>query len=111
MNRSHAVSAKLIVPNTGSIDGVLIDETDVTGGWTLSVRHGKPAYVYSFVGVELYKVTAADPLSAGEHEVRLEFEYDEHAASKGGIVTLFVDGAKAGSTRVSAHASPAIAHA
>jgi len=110
MNRSHAVTAKLIVPISGSIDGVVIDETDVQGGWTLYVRNGKPAYVYRFIGVESYKVTAADPLPAGEHEVRLEVAYNDHDA--GGIVTLFVDGAKAASTRVRrTHAAPAFAHA
>ena len=112
MNRSHAVSAKLIVPPSGSIDGVLLDQTDVAGGWTLYVRNGKPTYLYSFVGVESHKITAADPLPVGEHELRLEFAYDERGASgeEVRIVTLLVDGAIAGWTRLThAHASVAIA--
>ena len=107
MNRSHTITAELLVPpakTEGSIDGVVIYQTGMAGGWALYVKHGKPTYVYSAVGVEAYKVTAADPLSAGKHEVRLEFAYADGGVSGGpsggGTATLFVDGAKAGATKV-----------
>jgi len=102
MNRSHVVIANLVVPKRGddvSIDGVVINQGSITGGWALYVKHGKPTYVYNCVGVESYKVTGANPLSAGEHQVRVEFAC--RGLGPGGTATLFVDGARAGSMRVS----------
>jgi hypothetical protein len=102
MNQSHVVIANLVVPKRsgeGSIDGVVINQGSITGGWALYVKNSKPTYVYNCVGIESYKVTAANPLSAGEHQVRVEFACS--GVGNGGTATLFVDGAKAGSMRVS----------
>ena len=39
---------------------------------------------------------------AGEHQVRMEFDYDGGGLAKGGDVTLYVDGDKVGDGRVEA---------
>ena len=43
---------------------------------------------------------ADEPVPAGEHQVRVEFAYDGNGRGKGGMATLFVNGAKVGSGRI-----------
>ena len=62
---------------------------------------GRP-YCYNLFGLQQFKVYADERLSAGDHQVRMEFGYDGGGLAKGGDVTLFVDGEKAGQGRVDA---------
>ena len=98
-NKSHAVTAEVVVPDGGG-SGVLISQGGQYAGWSLYLLEGRPAYCYNTFGIELSKVVAADPLPAGEHQVRMEFDYDGGGLGKGGTVTLFVDGDQVGSGRV-----------
>ena len=98
-NKSHAVTAQIVVPESGA-HGVLVAQGGAFGGWVLYTLDGKPAYCYSLFGVERFKVYGASELPAGEHQVRMEFDYDGGGLGKGGNVTLFVDGDKVGEGRV-----------
>ena len=53
-------------------------------------------------GLQQFKVYGDAPLPVGDHQVRMEFGYDGGGLAKGGDVTLFVDGEKAGQGRVDA---------
>ena len=70
------------------------------GGWSIYLHEGRPAYCYNTFGVQRFKVYGADPLPAGEHQVRMEFAYDGGGLGKGGDATLFLDGTEVGSGRV-----------
>src|SRR5262249_23304473 len=61
---------------------------------------GHAVYTYSFVGIERYTVTSAEPVAPGERQVRVEFAYDGGGVGKGGLATLYVDGNTVGSGRV-----------
>ena len=98
-NKSHAVSAQIVVPDTGR-SGVLISQGGQYAGWSLYLHEGRPAYCYNTFGVELYKVYGDAPVPAGEHQVRMEFTYDGGGLGKGGDVVLYVDGEQAGAGRV-----------
>jgi arylsulfatase len=98
-NTSHTITAELVVP-AGGVDGVLINQGGRTGGWALYVVDGHLTYTYNFVGIELTRVAAQQPLPAGEHQVRMEFAYDGGGIGKGGLVSLYVDGQPVGSGRV-----------
>jgi arylsulfatase A-like enzyme len=101
-NKSHAVTAQLVVPDRGA-DGVIISQGGAFGGWTLyATDGGRPAYCYNLFGLQRFKVYGEQPIPAGEHQVRAEFAYDGGGLGKGGTVTLYVDGAKAGEGRVQA---------
>jgi arylsulfatase len=100
-NKSHAVTAQVDVPEGGA-RGVIVAQGGAFGGWTLYVHEGKPAYCYNLFGLQRFKVYGDATISAGEHQVRVEFAYDGGGLGKGGNVTLYVDGAKAGSGRVEA---------
>jgi arylsulfatase A-like enzyme len=98
-NKSHSITAQILVPEGGA-NGVLINQGGITGGWTLYLKDGRLTYEYSFCGIERYRVAAAQPVPAGEHQVRMEFAYDGGGIGKGGTATLYVDGEEAGAGRV-----------
>jgi arylsulfatase A-like enzyme len=100
-NKSHAVSAQIVVPDSGA-QGVLIAQGGAFGGWTLYAKDGRPAYCYNLFGLQRFKVYGDQPIPAGEHQVRAEFAYDGGGLAKGGTVTLYVDGTKVGEGRVEA---------
>lgn len=100
-NKSHAVTAEIVVPDGGG-SGVLIAQGGQYGGWSLYIHEGRLAYCYNTFGLELFKTYSDAPVAAGEHQVRMEFEYDGGGLGKGGNVTLFVDGEQTGSGRVEA---------
>jgi arylsulfatase A-like enzyme len=98
-NKSHSVTAQLVVPDGGA-QGVIIAQGGAYGGWSLYASEGRPAYCYNLFGLQRFKVYGEEPIPAGEHQVRMEFAYDGGGLAKGGNVTLYVDGAKAGEGRV-----------
>jgi arylsulfatase len=100
-NKSHAVSAEIVVPDGGA-RGVIVAQGGRFAGWSLYVHEGRPAYCYSWFGLKLFKVYGDSPIAAGEHQVRMEFAYDGDGPAKGGTVSLFVDGTKTGEGRVDA---------
>jgi arylsulfatase A-like enzyme len=100
-NKSHAVTAEIVVPADGAgTDGVIVNVGGSTGGWAVYVKDGRLNYHYSFLGLERTTVAAAEPLTPGRHQVRMEFAYDGDGIGKGGTATLYVDGAEAGSGRI-----------
>ncbi|HJY61560.1 MAG TPA: arylsulfatase, partial [Streptosporangiaceae bacterium] len=100
-NKSHAVSAQIVVPDGGA-NGVIVAQGGAFGGWSLYLHEGKPAYCYNLFGLQRFKVYGQEPVAAGEHQIRIEFGYDGGGLAKGGSVVLYVDGAKAGEGRVDA---------
>jgi hypothetical protein len=98
-NKSHSVTAQIVVPDGGA-DGVLIAQGGAFGGWSLYLHDGRPAYCYNLAGLNQTKVRGEQPVPAGAHQVRMEFVYDGGGLAKGGGVTLYVDGEKAGEGRL-----------
>ncbi|HEU6443458.1 MAG TPA: sulfatase-like hydrolase/transferase [Gaiellaceae bacterium] len=105
-NKSHAVTADIVVPEGGG-SGVLVAQGGAFGGWALYLHEGRAKYCYSFFGVTRFTVESESPVPAGEHQVRMEFAYDGGGLAKGGNVTLYVDGETAGQGRVE-HTQPLI---
>ena len=87
---------------TGGARGVIVSQGGAFGGWTLYAHEGRPAYCYNLFGLQRFKVYGADPMPAGDHQVRVEFAYDGGGLAKGGTATLFVDGSQVGEGRVDA---------
>ncbi len=98
-NRSHSVTAQLAVPEGGA-EGVVIAQGGAFGGWSIYFNEGRPTYCYNLLGIARFKVAGAEPLGAGEHQVRMELTYDGGGLGKGGDAALYVDGAKVGEGRV-----------
>jgi arylsulfatase A-like enzyme len=98
-NKSHAVTAELVVPASGA-NGVIIAQGGSVGGWSLYAKDGKLKYCYNFFGIKLFHTEATQPIPAGKHQVRMEFKYSGGGLAKGGAVALFVDGQQVGTGRV-----------
>jgi arylsulfatase len=98
-NKSHAVSALIVVPDGGA-NGVIVAQGGAFGGWSLYLHKGRPAYCYNLFGLRRFKVYGEAPVPAGEHQIRMEFAYDGGGLGEGGDVTLYVDGSKVAEGRV-----------
>jgi arylsulfatase A-like enzyme len=94
-NKSHSVTAEIVVPPSGA-KGVIVAQGANIGGWSLYAQEGKLKYCYNLGGVKTFFVEAATPLPSGEHQVRMEFAYAGGGLGKGGNVTLYTDGKKVG---------------
>jgi arylsulfatase len=103
-NRSHAVTAEVVVPESGA-EGVIIAQGGSIGGWSLYAKDGMPRYCYNLLGVQRFYVAGDRAIPAGQHQVRMEFAYDGGGLGKGGEVRLFVDGEQVGEGRVAATAA------
>jgi arylsulfatase len=98
-NKSHAVSTQIVVPKSGA-NGVIIAQGGAFGGWALYAKDGKPVYCYNLFGLQQFKVEGQQVVPPGEHQVRMEFDYDGGGLGKGGTVTLYLNGKQVGQGRV-----------
>ena len=103
-NKSHSITAEIEVPTEGA-EGVLVAQGGNIGGWSLYCKAGRLKYCYNLLGITYYYTETTSPLPPGRHQVRVEFKYDGEGLGKGGTVSLFVDGRKAGEGRVAATAA------
>jgi len=103
-NKSHAVTAAIVVPPTGA-EGVIVAQGGNIGGWSLYVKGGKLKYCYNLLGIHQFYAESSGPLPPGEHQVRMEFAYAGGGLGKGGTATLYVDGKKVGEGKVAATAA------
>ena len=94
-NKSHSVTAQIVVPKSGA-EGVIVAQGGNIGGWSVYAKAGKLKYCYNLGGVHHFYVEAATSLPQGEHQVRMEFAYSGGGLGKGGKVTLYCDGKKVG---------------
>lgn len=98
-NKSHSVTADVAIEKSG-VNGVIVAQGANFGGWALYAREGKLKYVYNFLGMQIYEVEASESLPVGKHQVRMEFKYDGGGLGRGGVSTLYVDGAQVAEGRV-----------
>jgi len=100
-NKSHAVTAGIVVPEDDAT-GVIICQGANIGGWSLYAHEGKLKYCYNYGGFGNTFVTSKEKLSPGQHQVRMEFAYEGEGLGKGGTVSLFVDGDEVAEGKVEA---------
>jgi arylsulfatase len=100
-NKSHAVTAEIVVPETGA-EGVILAQGGAFAGWSLYTKDGRPKYCYNLLGLQRFKIDADATIPSGTHQVRMEFAYDGGGPAKGGTVTLYLDGDQVGEGRVEA---------
>ncbi len=98
-NKSHAITAEVIVPKPG-VEGVIFAWGGISGGFSLYAKGGKPKYCYNFCGIRRFFIEGTEDIPTGKHQVRMEFAYDGGGLAKGGDVSLFIDGRKVGEGRV-----------
>ncbi len=47
-NKSHSVTAQVVVPEGTPAQGVILSQGGIGGGWMFYVKDGKPTYLYNF---------------------------------------------------------------
>ena len=99
-NKSHSITAQVVVPEGITPRGVILSQGGIAGGWMFYVKDGKLAYLYNFCGLMQTEIASAQNVPAGTHQVRMEFAYDGGGLAKGGTVTLYVDGNAVGKGRL-----------
>ena len=105
-NKSHAVTADIVAPQTGA-QGVIVAQGGLTGGWSIYAKDGKLKYCYNFFGIQYFYVESTTPIPPGNQQVRMEFKYDGGGLAKGGAVSLYLNGKNVGQGRVE-HTIPMI---
>jgi arylsulfatase len=100
-NKSHSVTAEILVPDTGA-EGVIIAQGGAFAGWSLYTKSGKLKYCYNFFGIKFFHIETAEQIPPGPHQVRMEFKYDGGGLAKGGTASLYIDGQKSGEGRIEA---------
>jgi arylsulfatase A-like enzyme len=103
-NRSHSVTAEIVVPPTGA-EGVIIAQGGNIGGWSLYAKGGKLKYCYNLLGIQQFYAESSDVLPPGDHQVRMEFAYAGGGLGKGGTASLYLDGKKVGEGKIAATAA------
>ncbi|MFC9819766.1 hypothetical protein ACFWG6_12410 [Streptomyces erythrochromogenes] len=83
------------IPADGA-EGVLMSQGSMAGGWSFYIKDGKLTYVHNYVSRALHTVSTTDPVPAGRHELRFEFEptgKPDLAAGEGapGRAELYID--------------------
>jgi arylsulfatase len=96
LNRTHSITAEVDIPEGGA-EGALISYGGTDGGYSLYVKDGKLQYVQNYVARDYLHVEASEPVPAGKHSLRFEFEVTgppDIANGKGapGRAQLYIDG-------------------
>ena len=98
-NRSHTITAEVVIPQDGA-NGVILCQAGRFGGWSLYLKDGKPTYTYNFLGLASQTVAATEPVPAGKATIRFEFAYDGGTLGAGGTATILVNGKKVAEGRI-----------
>lgn len=101
-NKTHAITCEFTVPEGGG-SGTVVAQGGRFGGWSIYLMpDGRPAYCYNLFGLERFKAIGEQPVNGGEHQIRVEFDYDGGGVGKGGDATLYLDGTEVASSRIDA---------
>jgi len=101
-NKSHAVTASIENPTKSCLRGTIIAQGGKFGGWSCYVIDGKLRYCYNYAAQKRFYICSDKVIPGGEHQLRMEFDYDGGGLGKGGTVSLYLDKEKIGEGRVDA---------
>jgi arylsulfatase len=89
------------VPDGGA-EGVIIAQGGAFAGWSIYLRNGTPKYCYNLLGLKRFIIEGGRAVPPGDHQVRVEFDYDGGGLGKGAAIRLYLDGDKVGDGRIDA---------
>ena len=97
-NRSHSITAEVVIPEGGA-EGVLLAHGGQFAGYSFYLKNNKLRYTHNYVGLREYDLESSSEVPAGQTVLRYEFEVTgppNFAQGKGapGTGRLFIDGRK-----------------
>lgn len=100
LNRPHAITAEVEIPDSGA-EGVLLAQGSAVGGWSLYVKDGLLHYVHNYVRRAEYRTSSGQKVPPGRHALRFEFEPTgepdlAHGRGSPGRAQLYIDNRLAG---------------
>jgi arylsulfatase len=100
LNRAYSITAEVEVPEGGA-QGVLISAGGVDGGYSMYMKNDLLNFDYNYVAAERFHLESDQPVPAGKHQLRFEFEptgKPDILKGKGapGIGRLYIDGRSVG---------------
>lgn len=103
-NRSWRLRAAVEVDGQSAKPmGVIATLGGTVSGWSLYLNNvGKPVFEYRIFEVGHITIAGDSALSAGEHEIAVDFDYDGGGFARGGTFTLSVGGRILGSASIPA---------
>jgi arylsulfatase A-like enzyme len=96
-NRSHEMTASVVVPDGTTPEGVLLAMGCVLGGWSFQVLDGHLRYLHNLYGKTLDVIESERVIGAGAHT--LGFRYEKRD-DEGGRAELLVDGEVVGAGQI-----------
>ena len=99
-NKSFSVTAEVVVPDNGAVNGTIIAQGGAIGGWSVYAKDGKLKFAYNLLGIQPFIAETDEAVAPGKHQLRAEFAYDGGGLAKGGDVSLYYGGEKVGEGRV-----------
>jgi len=90
-NKSYEIDAKLVIPQEGKAEGVVLAAGGYFGGISLYIKEGRPLFTYNYFGSEYTTISGKETLPRGDVNLRYEFAYDGGGTGKGGAAKLFVN--------------------
>jgi arylsulfatase len=91
-NRSFSLTADVDIPQGGA-QGVLVALGGRFAGFSFFVQNNRLQFVYNFLGLERYSVSATEPLPSGPAKLRMEFT---NTGENKGIAAIFINDRKVG---------------
>jgi arylsulfatase A-like enzyme len=95
-NRSYSISTEVEIP-PGGTDGMLVTDGGRFGGYAFFVQNRRPTFVYNFLDVQRYTITASEVVPPGKAALRFEFT---KTGDNQGIGALFINGKKVGEGKI-----------
>jgi len=97
LNKSWTLTADIEVPE-GSVEGMIVTDGGLEGGYGLYVRDGKPTFVYNYLSLERYDIASTTALPKGKVQIKIDFVYRGKAGEfgKAATVTMTINGTKVG---------------
>jgi len=93
-NRDHRIVADIDVPTVGDrVEGVLLAQGSILGGWSFHLLRGRLIYVHNNTGLHAARIEAPAFLGPGPHQLAFQYVRTSDHAGEG---ALFVDGVKWG---------------
>jgi arylsulfatase A-like enzyme len=94
INKSWTITAD--IEASEKAEGMIVTQGGMTGGYGLYLREGKPTFVYNYLDIERFNITAEENLPMGKVRLIVDFAYDgkEGEHGKGGTITISANGKK-----------------